>query len=228
MRSAYYITQKLQEQLHLTAIIPTCCLIWAKFLQAQLNCSFCSYRSICAMNLWEYFIVCSASGSSSELCNNLHCGHLKWCLCIFMNLGFWGLSAIHRTQYRTVNCVFYTAQEIRHLSYYDICRFGSYSFLISSKYQFVHFFPISCLFYPFLLLSFAEKRKLSVDHGWGKLGEKDTHSAGYCCFSCLQSSHAEIDIHELYQCSLFIDFPTWIHSSENCAIYYAFHMTEAQ
>lgn len=106
MCSAYYIIQKLWEQLHLTAIIPTC-LIWAKFLQAQLNYPFCSYRSICARNLWEHFIVCSASGSSSELCNNLHCGHLKWCLCIFMNSGFWGQSVIHRTQHRTVECVFY-------------------------------------------------------------------------------------------------------------------------
>lgn len=129
----------------LTAIIPTCCLIWAKFLQAQLNYPFCSYGSICATNLWEHFTVCSACGSSSELCNNSHCGHLKWCpWFIFMNSGVWGQSVFHRTQHRTVKCVFYTQHRIYGILVIIISiGLVLVLFKIPSKHQFVHFPPIS-------------------------------------------------------------------------------------
>lgn len=48
-----------------------------------------------------------------------------------------------------------------------------------------------------MLCSFAEKRKLGIDHSWGKLGEEHTDSLVYFCFSCPQSPYAEIGIHDI-------------------------------
>ena len=229
MFSAYYIIKKLCKQLHLTALIPTCCLTWAKFLQAHLNfpaLTEAEGKRICVSILLRAL-------PEVELLRPLH--QLALWVSEILSLriyecGFLGDNLLFTAYYlRLLNVYFYTAQKKCHLIYYNLCRFD---FLRnSSKYQLVHyFFPVSYKFYHIFYSFFQRKgnwiKSMVGENGWE--GHFLTDNVGYFWFSHLQYSYTEIVIHESYQCSLFIKFLTWIHSSENCATYYAFHMAEVK
>lgn len=146
----------------------------------------------------------------------------------FRFLGTWN-SVIHRTQHRTIECVFY----IEHRKYVILVIMLSIS-LVLTLFSFLLninlyiFFSYIILILSHCVMLFWRENKIGNRPCLGETGWGRYTLCRIFLFLLLQSPHAEIGIHELYQCSLFIQFTKWIHSSENCATYYAFHMIEAK